>query len=212
MRKLLPRLIVALLIAGSLLAFYFSVSGSPPRVHLADAVSLIMLFVLPALLVRSPRDLSERWLPLLALVLAGAVLHSALSARVIAKAEFDVVSVLAALPLLLLSAALLLLIHGAIVARIELYREGAVSPTAAGHRHRARGVALRVAPGAGGEGVEVCPDSSASARRRADARPVPRPSKVRCGPATQPNGPSGGCGAQRDLETTRRTCAVNTPR
>ena len=126
MRKLLPRLAVALSMAGGLFALYLSVSGAPPRVHLADAVGLVVLFVVPALLVRSPRDLSERWFPILALVLAGAVLRSALNARVIAKVEFDMVSVLTALPFLVLGAALLLLAHGAIVARVELYREGAV--------------------------------------------------------------------------------------
>ena len=114
MRKLLPRLIVALSIAGSLFALSLSVSGAPTRVHVATGVGLLAFFVAPALLVRSPRDLLQRWLPVFALVLAGSVVYSVLSASVIAKVEFSVIPVLALLPV----AALLLLVHGAIVSVI----------------------------------------------------------------------------------------------
>lgn len=122
MRDWLPRLLVAVTLAGGLFALYLRASGAPPRVHVAEAVGLLAAFVVPALLVGEPRDLFRRWLPVSALIVVGTVLRTVLVAEVVGKFEFSLLPALALVPFV----AVLLLVHSVVVGLLTRPRARAV--------------------------------------------------------------------------------------
>jgi hypothetical protein len=85
-----PHIWVAIALYGCVEAFFWSQSGAPIRVKIADAIPLTFGFLAPAILVRGYNDLAKwRWV-FMASILLTLVVYDLLSAAMISKREpFD---------------------------------------------------------------------------------------------------------------------------
>ncbi len=82
------RVVVFIAIYGTVFgSFYFS-SGAPTRVHVVDALALLLGFAVPAQLVSSLEDIVRKWKVILCLFVCSLVGLDYLATVVIAKKEF----------------------------------------------------------------------------------------------------------------------------
>ena len=86
--KLISRTLIASAFAAFFIAMPIMYSDAPARVHLADAVGVILAFWIPALMVRSWSDLKARALFFAAIVVVGTIVWDVVSAQVVVKREF----------------------------------------------------------------------------------------------------------------------------
>ena len=112
------RIVSAVVIWALVFGASLAVSGAPTSVHIVDGVALFIAFWLPALWVRTPRDLLGRWMIWIPLVFVGLVFWDLASAEVIVKKDvFDGAHVL--YPLGVVGMSVLLLVHAGVVWGLE---------------------------------------------------------------------------------------------
>ncbi|MDJ0760909.1 MAG: hypothetical protein QNJ19_16060 [Woeseiaceae bacterium] len=86
--KILSKVLIATILAGIAFSPVYLYSGAPLRVHLADALGLLIAFWIPALMIRSWEDLKRRALLFAAFVVFGTLAWDAVTASVISKRDF----------------------------------------------------------------------------------------------------------------------------
>ena len=82
------KVIIATGLAVFIFVLVYVFSDAPLRVHLANALGLLLAFWVPALLLRGWNDLKERAFFFAALVVAGTLVWDVVSASVIVKRDF----------------------------------------------------------------------------------------------------------------------------
>lgn len=86
--KILSRVLIATVLAGAVFVPTYVYSDAPPRVHLANALGLFLAFWVPALLIRSWKDLKARAVFFVGCAVFGTLVWDAVTAAVIVKREF----------------------------------------------------------------------------------------------------------------------------
>ena len=86
--KILSKALIATALAGIVFISTHLYGGAPLRVHLADALGLFLAFWIPALMMRSWKDLKERAFFFAAFVVFGTLVWDAVTASVIVKRDF----------------------------------------------------------------------------------------------------------------------------
>ena len=84
----LIRVLVPTVIAAVVVAAGWRLSGAPARVHMVEAVGVILAFWLPAQFISRPDALLRKWPLALCCILGGTLVWDILTTLVIAKREF----------------------------------------------------------------------------------------------------------------------------
>ena len=104
-------------------------TGAPLRVHIVDAIGLLIAFWLPAQFVGSPVTLRTRWLPVIGCILLGTFTWDVLSSLVIVKRPLFWEAALL-YPAAVFSFSVLLLLHGVIIVMVRPRPNQAMQRTA----------------------------------------------------------------------------------